>query len=418
MPFARSAGRAFARVAPKSWRNAVHNSKWGRSPEEPKFTSDNHANFRVGRNVKDQHGRVSREEYDLIVTNKGDSADIHMAQYSKRENKTKYKFVETVGTNLTHVGIADPTSGHQTSTYKASGGTYTGVNAVVKHLQTQGFDVRALNRKGVASGTPTKGGKLQTGTSQFFGQHIDPVTRVGTANVENRYENYMRLNPVSEQQKHWRSQKSHNSSGVYIPPGPKGMPGPSGPSPTGPQGPRPKGPQGPQGSGGGWGAAFGAGLGGLFSGMFHGRSRVGTPPPNSGNSAGSGQTPGPNPSQNQKGTGQKQKQSGTKSWQNPTVKQKQTSQLTGTVEPDFTDVEFVDEPQSQPVKVQAENPVQSQVAPSQWQGYKKDDAGQRHGWKIHLNTGGEGVDLDDNIKGGNAQLQNDIESFLKSQNAS
>lgn len=330
MPFARSAGRAFARVAPKSWRNAVHNSKWGRSPEEPKFTGDNHANFRVGRNVRDQHGRSTREEYDLIVTNKGDSADIHMARYSKGENRTKYKYVETIGTNLTHVGIADPTSGHQTSTYKASGGTYTGVNAVVKHLQTQGFDVRALNRKGVASGTPTKGGKLQTGTSQFFGQHIDPVTRVGTANVENRYENYMRLNPVSEQQKHWRSQKSHNSSGVYIPPGPKGLPKPGGKSQTDSKDPRPKDPVDP--------TDFGNSD---FDDLFDLKKRFRYPTEDKKTRGKPGQTFGPDQSQNQ----EKQEQKPRKEWRNPTVKQKQSSQLTGTVEPDYTDVEFVNEKQ-------------------------------------------------------------------------
>jgi len=203
MGIARSAGRAFARVAPASWR--------------PKRKPEWHEN---NNRITNLHVTKGNEKHDLLVDSKSD--DTHNIYIALRDNKTqksKYVHAESVG-NFSRVDFGSPEAKTQ-STTQPKGRGYSGFDSVVEHLKAQGFNVHGLNK---APTVDPRYGKAHAPVLQ--GKMVHPTSRHNSTFDQNRYENYITLHSKSDELKQY--------SRLY--PDKKTPPSSSGPS-SGPSGP-------------------------------------------------------------------------------------------------------------------------------------------------------------------------------------
>ena len=198
MGIARSAGRAFARVAPASWR--------------PKRKPEWHEN---NDRITNLHVIKGKEKYDLLVDSRTDNEhDVYVSTHDKTQ-KRKYHYAESVG-NYTRVDFGDPKTKTQ-STLQTKDRGYSGFDSVVEHLKAQGFDVHGLN-KAPTGNTPVLKGKM-----------VHPDSRHSLISDQNRYENYVALHSKTDGQKKNPSPPSGPSSGPSSgSSGPSGVANPSG----------------------------------------------------------------------------------------------------------------------------------------------------------------------------------------------
>ena len=203
MGIARSAGRAFARVAPASWR----------PKRKPQWHENNNR-------ITNLHVTKGNEKHDLLVDSKSDdNHNIYVALRDNKTQKSKYVHAESVG-NFSRVDFGSPEAKTQ-STPQPKGRTYSGFDSVVEHLKAQGFNVHGLNK---APTVDPRYGKAHAPVLK--GKMVHPTSRHNSTFDENRYENYITLNSKSDELKQY--------SRLY--PDKKTPPSSSGPS-SGPSGP-------------------------------------------------------------------------------------------------------------------------------------------------------------------------------------
>lgn len=184
MGIARSAGRAFARVAPASWR--------------PKRKPEWHEN---NDRITNLHVVKGKEKYDLLVDSKSDNEhNVYVAARNEKTQKTKYNYAESIG-NYSRINTGNPQAKTQSTnpmSGKSKGRTYSGFDSVVAHLEAQGFDVHGLNKG------PTHNPKYGKAPAPILqGRIVHPTSRHNTTYTENRYENYIPLKSKSNEYKEW-----------------------------------------------------------------------------------------------------------------------------------------------------------------------------------------------------------------------
>lgn len=176
MGIARSAGRLVGKLANPSWKPPKPKPAWHESNN--KIT-----------NIVARHRRGTN---DFIVDSKSNNEhDLYIVDHNPDKSSTEYKKVATIG-NFSRIDRGNTRTRTQSENPMNSenrGITYSGLSAVVEHLRSGGYDVHALN-KGDNAKKPV-----------FQGKMVHPLSRHSTTYKDNRYENYFRLKPKSDEAK-------------------------------------------------------------------------------------------------------------------------------------------------------------------------------------------------------------------------
>lgn len=176
MGIARSAGRLVGKLVNPSWKPPKPKPAWHESNN--KIT-----------NIVARHKRGTN---DFIVDSKSNNEhDLYIVDHNPDKSSTKYKKIATVG-NLTRIDTGNTRTRTQSENPINSenrGINFSGLDAVVEHLRSGGYDVHALN-KGDNAKKPV-----------FQGKMVHPLSRHSTTYADNRYENYFRLKPKSDEAK-------------------------------------------------------------------------------------------------------------------------------------------------------------------------------------------------------------------------
>jgi len=176
MGIARSAGRLVGKLVNPSWKPPKPKPAW-------------HENNNKITNIVARHKRGTN---DFIVDSKNNNEhDLYIVDHNPDKSTTKYKKVATVG-SFTRVDTGNTRTRTQSENPINSenrGISYSGLSAVVEHLRSGGYDVHALNKSNNAK------------KPVFQGNMVHPLSRHNTTYAENRYENYLRLKPKSDEAK-------------------------------------------------------------------------------------------------------------------------------------------------------------------------------------------------------------------------
>lgn len=206
MSILRKAGRIFGKANMAVAKATTPAATWRKQQSQKKVDPD----FAGRDNVVNLRAEKDRQSYDVVI----DDSGIHVG-YQDKQGTTRWRKAMDVAGELTAVNLGQPPSAKNSGrvwarTYKTSGGTYTGLDAQVKHLNDLGYNVQALDKRPAKA---WRSGDLKTfdrymevalargkidGKADYIGPYIDPKQAHSSADRQFRTEFFNTYRPANQ----------------------------------------------------------------------------------------------------------------------------------------------------------------------------------------------------------------------------